>query len=106
MILCWNTFKTPDIDGVIGTMVVPLDKTQFYGIVEADSNGKIISMVEKPKQTTSTLAIAGVYAFKENTMIHLYEILARQYKEFVKNKRALKQNFNLLPDSSNWYRWL
>ena len=89
--------QNPDIDGVIGTMVVPLDKTQFYGIVEADSNGKIISMVEKPKQTTSTLAIAGVYAFKENTMIHLYEILARQYKEFVKNEKRPQAEFQFTP---------
>lgn len=80
-----------EIDGVIGTMIVPSDKTQYYGIVEIDSNEWITSMAEKPKQTTSNLAIAGVYAFKEKTMLRLYEILAEQYH---KHQESSKSNKN------------
>ena len=63
-----ESLKDPNIDGVLGTMIVSPEKTQFYGIVEADNNGIITSMVEKPKHTTSNQAISGVYAFKTKTI--------------------------------------
>jgi glucose-1-phosphate thymidylyltransferase len=89
--------ENDSIDGIIGTMVVPLDKTQYYGIVEADQNRLIKSMIEKPKKTQSTLAIAGVYAFKEKTMVHLYEILAAQYKTFIRNEKTTRTEFQFTP---------
>ncbi len=68
-----------DNDGVIGTMIVPNEKTRFYGIVETDEKNYINSLVEKPEHTDSNQAIAGVYAFKAKTMKRLYEILGEQY---------------------------
>ncbi|MCD6459302.1 nucleotidyltransferase family protein [bacterium] len=37
-----------------------------YGIVSLDSNGKVISFVEKPENPPSTLAALGIYLFKKN----------------------------------------
>ena len=68
-----------DNDGVLGTMIVPKEKTQFYGIVETDKNDFITDMKEKPKFTNSNQAISGVYALKGKTMKRLYEILQDQY---------------------------
>ncbi|MHA1675273.1 MAG: sugar phosphate nucleotidyltransferase [Promethearchaeota archaeon] len=70
----------PEYDGVIGSMIVPADKTQFYGILETDENQIIVDMVEKPKHTTSNQAISGVYAFKAKTAARLFAILEEQYK--------------------------
>jgi len=89
--------EKPGIDGVIGTMKVPMDKTQFYGIVQADNANKILNMVEKPKTTTSNLAIAGVYAFKEKAMKRLYEILDNQFKEYQKNEKNPRKEFQFTP---------
>lgn len=36
-----------------------------YGIVETDSRGKIIRLVEKPKEPKSDLALVGVYVFND-----------------------------------------
>ncbi|MHA1777717.1 MAG: hypothetical protein DRO88_00905 [Promethearchaeia archaeon] len=68
-------------DGVIGSMIVPPEKTQFYGILETDEENIITNMVEKPKQTNSTQAISGVYAFKAKTIRRLYEILDQQFSQ-------------------------
>jgi glucose-1-phosphate thymidylyltransferase len=37
-----------------------------YGIVELDSKGNILRLVEKPKKTKSNLALAGVYLFNNS----------------------------------------
>ena len=87
-------------DGIIGTMIVPPEKTQFYGIVETDSNGIIVDMKEKPKQTTSNQAIAGVYAFKEKTMARLFAILQEQYDahcEALASGKKMKREFQFTP---------
>ncbi|WP_457556989.1 sugar phosphate nucleotidyltransferase [Candidatus Harpocratesius sp.] len=76
-----EALSQPENDGVIGSMIVPPEKTQFYGILETDENNFIIKMVEKPKQTNSTQAISGVYAFKAKTIKRLFSILEEQYRQ-------------------------
>ena len=39
-----------------------------YGVVEIDTEGKPISVVEKPKQTESKLAIPGLYFYDERVL--------------------------------------
>ena len=80
-----------DNDGIIGSMIVPDEKTRFYGIIETDKNGYIYSLVEKPEQTDSNQAIAGVYAFKAKAMKRLFEILKEQYDNHLKIIDTLKK---------------
>lgn len=75
-----DALGNPEYDGVIGSMIVPMEKTQFYGILETDEKNIITNMVEKPKHTNSNQAISGVYAFKAKTIKRLYEILEQQYQ--------------------------
>jgi glucose-1-phosphate thymidylyltransferase len=89
--------EQPDVDGVIGTMIVQPDKTQFYGIVETNATGTIMDLVEKPPHTTSNLAIAGVYAFREHTVRRLYEILQLQHEAFLKKEKNTKKEFQFTP---------
>jgi glucose-1-phosphate thymidylyltransferase len=46
--------------------VTPVKNPNQYGIVELDSNGHILRLVEKPKDTTSHLALTGAYLFDES----------------------------------------
>jgi len=47
--------------------VVPVDRPENYGMVEQDSEGKVIRIVEKPSvgKVPSNLANAGIYAFSK-----------------------------------------
>lgn len=87
----------PNVDGIIGAMKVSVDRCRFYGMIEADAQHRIQKMVEKPPQSSSTLAIAGVYAFNERTMSRLYEILSDQYGAFRKIQKNSRMEFQFTP---------
>ncbi len=57
---------------------VPRDKTDKYGIVSLDANGRITAMVEKPKPDVapSTLAVVGRYVLPAQTFDALREVKA------------------------------
>ena len=53
----------------IGVIRVP-DPSR-YGIVEVDSLGRVVSIVEKPENPKGNLAIAGIYKFEPDIWFHL-----------------------------------
>ena len=57
---------------------VPRDKTDKYGVVSLDENGRITAMVEKPKPEVapSTLAVVGRYVLPAETFAALREVKA------------------------------
>ncbi len=72
-----------DLDGVIGIMKVPKSQISSYGIVSIDhKTGYISNLIEKPKSSTSNLAITGVYGFKPKAMKKLYQFLKKEVKRF------------------------
>ncbi|MEM1991396.1 MAG: glucose-1-phosphate thymidylyltransferase [Thermoproteota archaeon] len=56
-------FEEKQSDAVIG--VTPTKEPQRFGVVEME-NGKIVRLVEKPKQPKSNLALVGVYVFNDS----------------------------------------
>jgi glucose-1-phosphate thymidylyltransferase len=62
-----RTFYNNNSDCVI--CVAPVKNPSRYGIVELDSIGKAHRLLEKPKETNSNLALAGVYLFDH----HIFE---------------------------------
>ncbi|HTO55841.1 MAG TPA: glucose-1-phosphate thymidylyltransferase RfbA [Myxococcota bacterium] len=46
----------------------PVRDPQRYGVVEFDESGKVLSLVEKPKQPRSNLAVPGVYLYDETVV--------------------------------------
>jgi glucose-1-phosphate thymidylyltransferase len=66
-----------------------------YGVVEFDSNGRVISLEEKPKQPKSSFAVPGLYVY-DNQVVNLCRTLrpsARNELEITDlNLLYLKQN--------------
>lgn len=55
--------------------VYPVNDPERYGVLELDSDGKILDIKEKPKKTFSNLAITGLYFFDSEA-----SYIARQLK--------------------------
>ncbi|MBI9030481.1 NTP transferase domain-containing protein [bacterium] len=77
-------FKNGNCAGSIGVWEV--DVPEKYGIVELDEEC-ISKMVEKPKEPTSNLGIAGVYFLKEPSV--LFDILEKMVNEHTENEIQL-----------------
>jgi UDP-N-acetylglucosamine diphosphorylase/glucosamine-1-phosphate N-acetyltransferase len=75
--------------------VVPVDKPESYGIIDADSNGAVKRIVEKPKRESapSNLANAGLYVFGKD----VFEVL-RQVKRSVRGEWELTDAVTLLSE--------
>ena len=86
----------------------PVKNPSLYGVATVDKKNKIISIVEKPKQTGSKLAITGLYFF-DNNVINLSKLLKpskRKEIEIVdllnmyKNKKLL--NAEMIGRGGSW----
>jgi len=78
----------PDADGII--WVKKVENPSSYGVVNLDKDGNISSLIEKPKDYISDLAVVGIYYFKDISLIrdelkiHLSEKLSPG-KEYLLN---------------------
>lgn len=63
-----NAHKNKGADVTIAVFNVPLEDASRYGIMSADSEGRIYDFAEKPKEPKSTLASMGVYIFSWNVL--------------------------------------
>ena len=55
--------KEKGADATIAVIEVPWEEASRFGIMTADSDGKIVEFAEKPKEPKSNLASMGVYVF-------------------------------------------
>ena len=58
-------------DVTLGAVVVALEEGHRFGILETDSEGRVISFEEKPKQPRGTLGSMGIYVFDRDTLIRV-----------------------------------
>ena len=92
----------PDADGII--WVKKVKNPSSYGVVNLDKDGNICSLIEKPKDYISDLAVVGIYYFKDissirdELKIHLSEKLSpgKEYllnfgiEKMIDNKKIFK----------------
>ncbi len=68
-------------DVTVATLKVSLEEATRFGIVQTDSNYRVINFEEKPKQPKGTLASMGIYVFN-------YDTLAKVLYEDAKNEQS------------------
>lgn len=61
-----DQFKSNTLDAL--TLLCPVSNPTAFGVAEVDAQGRILRLVEKPKNPPSNLALVGVYLF--NSSIH------------------------------------
>lgn len=65
--------KANNADCTITAKVVDMEEASRFGILNADSNKKIIEFEEKPKNPKSNLASMGIYIFNTEVLLHYLE---------------------------------
>jgi len=57
-----ENFKTSNFDAMI--LLCEVENSQRFGVAKFDQNGKLIALVEKPKEPPSNYALTGIYFLK------------------------------------------
>lgn len=57
-----ENFKNSNYDAMI--LLCEVENPHFFGVAKFDENGKLIGLVEKPKQPPSSYALTGIYFFR------------------------------------------
>jgi glucose-1-phosphate thymidylyltransferase len=61
-----DAFQAESVDAVIALVKVP--NPREFGVAVLDEAGKVVNILEKPKDPPSDLAVAGVYCFKNRVL--------------------------------------
>ena len=73
-------------------LIHPVSRPELYGVANINSNGKVLSIKEKPKKSKSNLAITGLYFF-DNKVVN-----------FSKSLKPSKRNEIEIVDLLNKYK--
>jgi glucose-1-phosphate thymidylyltransferase len=77
------TYHQCTCDGVVNVRKVK--NPQFYGVTITDKDGYIKSIVEKPQEYISNLAVSGAYLFGNKIVPQLFDLLEKQSKIKIEN---------------------
>ena len=86
----------------------PVNNTSAYGIATINKKNKIVKIVEKPKKTSSNMAVTGLYFFDKNVVKYSENLKPSQRKEIEivdllnKYKRKNKLSADFLGRGGAW----
>jgi len=61
--------RATDADVTVPVYEVPYEDASRFGILELDSEGRVVEFYEKPENPPGTLASTGIYLFKKDVLI-------------------------------------
>ena len=86
----------------------PVKNPENYGVAKMNKREKIISIIEKPKQSKSNLAVTGLYFFDNRVIEYSKKLKPSKRKELEitdllnKYKRKKKLSYELLGRGGTW----
>jgi len=84
-------FKKKNRGATVFGIKMPGMESKHYGVIEIDSVGKVISIVEKPENPKSNIAQTGIYFYDERVF------------DFIKKQRASARGELEVTDLNNFY---
>lgn len=87
-------FKKSNYDGMV--LLCKVKEPQRFGVAKFDDKGKLIRLVEKPKQPPSQYALSGIYFFKPV----VFEMISR-LKPSRRNELEITEAIQLLMENGN-----
>jgi glucose-1-phosphate thymidylyltransferase len=87
-------FTNSDHDGMV--LLCKVKEPQRFGVAKFNDNGKLIGLVEKPKQPPSEYALSGIYFFKP-----IIFKMIDQLKPSWRNELEITEAIQLLLDNGN-----
>jgi len=76
-----ETTEEKQLDGCINAQLV--EDPQHYGVLVLNSEGNIDTIIEKPKELISNIAVSGAYYFRKTLSSIMFDMLEEQSKQSI-----------------------
>jgi glucose-1-phosphate thymidylyltransferase len=86
-----DKFVKKDKGAIVFGIKMPEMESKHYGVIEMDSGGKVISIVEKPEKPKSNIAQTGVYLYDERVF------------DFIRKQKPSARGEMEVTDLNNFY---
>lgn len=76
-----KNFEAQEKGAMVFAKEMPIEVAQQYGVVELDAAGKVVSIIEKPKEPKSNLVQTGIYMYDDQCFEFIHQLSPSQRGE-------------------------